>query len=720
MSLSSAIESLNASDGVAFAEPNYLRKLLYTPSDPDFPIQWGLHNTGQTIGGVPGTPDADIDAPEAWDVEKGSNSTVYVAVIDSGIDLNHPDLDGRIRVNTYEIPGNNKDDEGNGYVDDVNGYNFAGISQYRYYYYVGSTIYYTFWYFGRYTITQMLAQSFTARASSGHKQKLTHLGIMLSKIGNPTSTITVSVRSSLSGSDLASFTISPGEVISREVYKRFSKELYLTPGSTYYFVFRTDSVDSSNYYHLGHNAGSVSENYHTYHEGTEWQWNGSDWVEWPKDDFYFRTNPYFYPHDNNGHGTHCAGIIAAENNNAGCVGVTLGNNVKIMPIKVGDSSGWLRDDHILESIYYAADNGAKVISMSFGGSVYSSAEQDAVNYAYNKGAILFASAGNSGDSTMRYPAGYANVVGVGATTNKDEKVTFSTYNSSVDLSAPGKDVYSTMPTYPVCGNDLGYTQNYSYMSGTSMACPMAAGLAALIRSRNRSWTAAQVQTAMQNNADDLGTPGRDDYFGYGRINAKRTIDTVPLLPVPAISTINPTMGYVRSEVTISGKNFGSTRGSSYVKFGTKKVTAYVSWSSTKIKVKVPDGVSGEVPVKVYTLAGGSNSKVFSVKPKINAISPISGSIGSYVTISGRGYGSLRGTSYVTFGSKRVSTYSSWTDTKLKVKVPSGIPKGKTTTKVTTSGGEKPQSNNGKDVSHGITTEDAIAEHNPHKQSTKHM
>ncbi len=122
-----------------------------------------------------------------------------------------------------------------------------------------------------------------------------------------------------------------------------------------------------------------------------------------------------------------------------------------------------------------------------------------------------------------------------------------------------------------------------------------------------------------------------------------------------------------------------------MKFGTKKVSTYVSWSSTKIKVKVPDGVSGKVDVKVYTGAGASNSKTFSVKPKINAISPTSGSAGSTVIISGRGYGLTRGTSYVMFGTEKVSTYSSWTDTKLKVKVPS-VSKGYTSIKVVTSGG----------------------------------
>jgi len=113
------IKRLRSSPLVEYAEPNYIRYLDRTPNDPDYPELWGLNNTGQTGG----TPDADIDAPEAWDLQTGSSSVV-VAVIDSGIDLMHEDLAANLWTNSGEIPGNGIDDDGNGYIDDVHGWDF--------------------------------------------------------------------------------------------------------------------------------------------------------------------------------------------------------------------------------------------------------------------------------------------------------------------------------------------------------------------------------------------------------------------------------------------------------------------------------------------------------------------------------------------------------------------------------------------------------------------
>ncbi len=162
--------------------------------------------------------------------------------------------------------------------------------------------------------------------------------------------------------------------------------------------------------------------------------------------------------------------------------------------------------------------------------------------------------------------------------------------------------------------------------------------------------------------------------------------TFTVIDKPQISSISPTSGCIGAEVSISGSCFGSEQQTSCVYFGTRKVGAYLSWANNLIKCKVPSGISGQVSVKVITPVGESNSATFKVKPEISAISPTSGTPGTYVTIAGSAFGNSRGSSYVTFGSKKVSTYSSWTDTKLKIKVPSGVSKGKTTIKVTTSGG----------------------------------
>jgi len=120
LTVSEVINLLDGSGLVEYAEPNYYRYKNAIPNDPSLGNLWGLHNTGQTGG----APDADIDAPEAWDITTG-NASVVVAVIDSGIDLSHPDLVNNIWTNPGEIPGNGLDDEGNGYVDDVHGWDFA-------------------------------------------------------------------------------------------------------------------------------------------------------------------------------------------------------------------------------------------------------------------------------------------------------------------------------------------------------------------------------------------------------------------------------------------------------------------------------------------------------------------------------------------------------------------------------------------------------------------
>ena len=119
-SLTRILEKLNKNPDIEFAEPNYVLSIDAVPNDPSFSQLWGIHNLGQTGGAA----DADIDAPEAWDVQTGS-SDVVIAVIDTGVDYNHPDLVSNIWTNLGEIPGNGIDDDGNGYVDDVHGYDFA-------------------------------------------------------------------------------------------------------------------------------------------------------------------------------------------------------------------------------------------------------------------------------------------------------------------------------------------------------------------------------------------------------------------------------------------------------------------------------------------------------------------------------------------------------------------------------------------------------------------
>ncbi len=120
ISVEDAIRVFGTSAKIAHVQPNYIYRALSTfPNDPCFPYLWGLHNTGQTGG----TPDADIDAPEAWDIATDSN--IIEAVIDTGVDYTHPDLAANMWVNPGEIPGNGIDDDENGYIDDIYGYDFC-------------------------------------------------------------------------------------------------------------------------------------------------------------------------------------------------------------------------------------------------------------------------------------------------------------------------------------------------------------------------------------------------------------------------------------------------------------------------------------------------------------------------------------------------------------------------------------------------------------------
>ena len=161
-SVESAAAELESYAEVEYAEPNYYVFPQYVPDDSYFSRQWGLNNTGQDVNGVVGTPGADIGAAAAWDIERGLSNPVTVAVLDSGIKFDHPDLDGSIWTNEDEIPDNGIDDDGNGYVDDAHGYNFAGISQTLFFYKSGGTYVPRFRNFGTGTSTMMLTVKSTA------------------------------------------------------------------------------------------------------------------------------------------------------------------------------------------------------------------------------------------------------------------------------------------------------------------------------------------------------------------------------------------------------------------------------------------------------------------------------------------------------------------------------------------------------------------------------
>ena len=211
-------------------------------------------------------------------------------------------------------------------------------------------------------------------------------------------------------------------------------------------------------------------------------------------DFAYNDNN---PMDVRGHGTHVAGTIAGKGNNG--VGVTgVAWNAKIMPLKFLNDTGWGYTSDAISAINYATAKGVKLTNNSWGGGDYSQALSDAINTAGQRGALFIASAGNSSrntDTTPSYPASYnlANIISVASTTRTDGLSSFSNYGATtVDLGAPGSDIYSTLPN-----------SSYGTYSGTSMASPHVTGAAALLWSQNPTWTAQQIKNRLMSTGDSI-------------------------------------------------------------------------------------------------------------------------------------------------------------------------------------------------------------------------
>ena len=339
------IATLSALDYVDYAEQVPAYNLVLTPDDLNA-NQWHL---------------PQIMAEQAWDLTTGS-SNVVVAIVDDAVLTSHEDLAPVIWTNTGEIPGNGIDDESNGYIDDVNGWD----------------------------------------AANGDNDP------------NP--------------------------------------------------------------------------------DGP--------------------TNSYFT------HGTHCAGITGAATNNS--IGIaSIGYNIQIMPVKTASTgNGTLVAPYL--GVQYAIANNADIISMSWGGGGYSSTYQNLFDFAHNQGIVLIAAAGNSNSSVLAYPASYNHIISVGATNSSDQKAWFSNYGDSIDVMAPGKDIWSCL---------AGANTSYGYMSGTSMACPLVSGLAALMLSQDPSLSPDELEACLESSCDNIDglNPSYVGQMGAGRINAYEALACLKLL-----------------------------------------------------------------------------------------------------------------------------------------------------------------------------------------------
>ena len=216
--------------------------------------------------------------------------------------------------------------------------------------------------------------------------------------------------------------------------------------------------------------------------------------------------------DDQGHGTHVAGTIAAATNNAvGGAGVMW--QAQLLPLKVCSGDGGCSTEHIVQAIEYAADNGARVINMSLGGDSCSQTLEAAIDYAYfEKGVVIVAAAGNSND-LVGYPAAYEPVIAVGAVDRHGNRAFFSSYGDPLDVVAPGVRIFSSV-----------LNNSYDTFSGTSMATPHVTGVAGLLLSQRPELTNTQVRALLEQSATDLGENGLDRQFGYGLVNAQAALE----------------------------------------------------------------------------------------------------------------------------------------------------------------------------------------------------
>ncbi|MBK8128850.1 MAG: S8 family serine peptidase [bacterium] len=351
------------------------------------------------------------------------------------------------------------------------------------------------------------------------------------------------------------------------------------------------------------------------------------------------TNGYDYiendqtPQDLLGHGTHVSGISAAETNNNALgqqvAGVSW--NAKVVPLRVcsRDSNGNSYCIPIYDAINDASNiSGVRVINLSLGGPDYSQTEQNVISAAYNKGIVIVASAGNCGDpatfqangctqhNQINYPAAYQNVIGVGATNQSDQRASFSNYGDYVDVVAPGVQILSTIDQWMSGG------QYYEEKSGTSMAAPFVSGLASLILTINPALTPSDVEQIMKSEALDLGNSGRDDYYGWGRINAYGSVKNTPLLKplcqVPengSTASVRPSFSWTSSP---TAENY-VIQVSQDPNFNSSEITSVVANTSY---VPTSDLVTGRTYYwRVWAIRGEDSSPFCTTRSFITSSSP---------------------------------------------------------------------------------------------------
>ena len=219
--------------------------------------------------------------------------------------------------------------------------------------------------------------------------------------------------------------------------------------------------------------------------------------------------------DDNGHGTHVSGIIAAEaNNKIGISGIVGKLDVKIIPVKVLDENGEGEENDVSRGIVYAVDNGADIINLSFGIKSKSKLIAEAINYAKSKGVFVVAASGNDNENSDNFSPAGDGAFTVAAMNYNYKKAYFSDYGNSIKVAAPGVKILSTVPG------------GYEAWDGTSMAAPVVSGIAAMVKAENPQLSPNQIEDILDSTAKDIMYKGKDQQSGYGLIDAYNAVKKV--------------------------------------------------------------------------------------------------------------------------------------------------------------------------------------------------
>jgi hypothetical protein len=285
------------------------------------------------------------------------------------------------------------------------------------------------------------------------------------------------------------------------------------------------------------------------------------------------------------HGVETSGCVAAATDNG--VGIaSIGFNCKVMPLRVGDF--FIPESNSVSGMIWAADKGAKVINMSYGGPGSTQAARDATEYAWGKGVVLVASAGNDGGTEVNYPAGYPRVIPVAATDQNDQRAGFSTHGDWVTVAAPGVAVVTTMPS-----------NSYGPADGTSFSGPITAGLAGLLRSLAPTATNVQIRDAIESTCDPVG-----DFVTKGRINAFKAMKKLDFALSPGIVVNCDSIATVIGNALIGDPLSVSDSDDIYYQIGTTALNNLGQAGAAEAFFTVPMDVE-QISIKLEAVAGSS-------------------------------------------------------------------------------------------------------------------